>query len=177
MPKKKTTAKPAAKKTATKKPVAAQKPKSKAPAAKKTAKKVVKKVVKKTAAPKKASVKKIAKPAVNKALAKKVVKKVAKKATQKIVKKTVKKAAKKVVVPFVRVPRTLKVTTPKRGVPKPEPHQTAGLQHYAETLKQALAVKQPPGPQLELLLRPEYNEGGRVSKDAERLRGVARKVH
>ncbi len=178
MPKKKTAAAPARKKTATKQ--TARKPKASKPAVKKPplkkaaaqpkAKKVVKKVVKKVAKkPVKAPARKPLQPAVKKAAAKKVVKKVVKKAARKVVKKAV--------VPFVPVPRVRKITTLKRGVPKPEPHHPAGLQQYAETLKQAMAVKQPSGPQLELMLRPEYGESGKVSKDAERLRGIARKVH
>jgi hypothetical protein len=66
---------------------------------------------------------------------------------------------------------------PKAGRPKRKPRKTAGLQRYATLLRQALEVKKPAGPQLETLLRPEYGESGRVSKDAERLLGVSRKVH
>ncbi|WP_293368508.1 hypothetical protein [Nevskia sp.] len=46
----------------------------------------------------------------------------------------------------------------------------------AEVLKQALAAKKAAGPNGAGKLRPEMGSG-KVNKDAERLKGMSRKVH
>jgi hypothetical protein len=171
-PKKKTALKQPAKKIAVKKPLK--------PVAKKVAKKASRKIVKPAAQ----KTSKIVKKPVTKAVVKKkgvtakpLVKKsgvVASKGAPAVIKPVA--AAKK--LKKAKAPRhRTTIFTKKKDVPKRKPRKPSGLKLYAKALRQALAAKKPAGPPLVTILRPHYGEDGRVSKDAERLLGVSRKVH